>query len=301
MRTLLQDLRYAIRSLEKARGFALVAAVTLAVGIGANTAIFSIIDTILLRPLPYRNPSQLVRLNETESAPGRYPFAGPDFVDWKAQNGTFQDMTLFAWPHDMNLSADARPEHVLALPTAANFFALLGVDPFLGRTWASGEDQPGKDDVAILSYGLWKSRFAADRRAVGQSIELNARKYTIVGVMPANFRFPWESQLWIPQLMDSKGLGHRGSHWANAVGRMKPGVTLNAARADLKLIASRLEKQYPDSNDKVGAAVKSLRDDMVGDSRDSLLMLLEAVGLVLLIACANVANLLLSRAMARQK
>src|ERR1022692_2281518 len=183
MPTLLQDLRYAFRNLGNARGFALVAAVTLAIGIGANTAIFSIIDTILLRPLPYANPSQLVRLNETESAPGKYPFAGPDFVDWKAQNHTFQDMTLFGWPHDMNLSAAGRPEHVLALPTEANFFALLGVQPLLGRTWAAGEDQRGKDDVAILGYGLWKSRFAGDPRAVGQAIELNARKYTIVGVM----------------------------------------------------------------------------------------------------------------------
>ena len=157
MSNLLRDLRYALRNLGNARGFALVAAVTLAIGIGANTAIFSIIDTILLRPLPYRNPSQLVRLNETESAPGRYPFAGPDFVDWKAQNSTFQDMTLFGWSHDMNLSAGRQPGHVLALSTAANFFSLLGVEPLLGRTWATGEDQQGKDDVVILGYGLWKS------------------------------------------------------------------------------------------------------------------------------------------------
>jgi predicted permease len=301
MRTLFQDLRYAFRNLRNARGFSLIAAVTLAIGIGANTAIFSIIDTILLRPLPYRDPGQLVRLNETESAPGRYPFAGPDFVDWKAQNSTFQDMTLFAWTGAMNLSAEGRPEHVTALPTASNFFSLLGVEPLLGRTWAPGEDQPGKDDVAILSYGLWKARFAGDPQAVGRSIELNSRKYTIIGVMPASFRFLWTAQLWIPQLMDSKGLGQRGSHWANAIGRMKPGTTVQAARADLKLVAAHLEKQYPDSNDKVGASVTLLRDDMVGDSRSSLFLMLVAVGLVLLIACANVANLLLSRAMARQK
>ena len=301
MATLLHDLRYAFRNLGNARGFALVGALTLAIGIGANTAIFSIIDTILLRPLPYRNPSQLVRLNETESAPGRYPFAGPDFVDWKAQNSTFQDMTLFAWPHDMNLSAGGRPEHVLALPTEANFFSLLGVEPLLGRTWAADEDQRGKDDVAILSYGLWQSRFAGDPHAVGQSIELNARKYTIVGVMPASFRFPWKSQLWIPQVMDSTVLRTRGSHWANAIGRMKPGVSTKAALADLKIVAGRLEKQYPGPNGKVGAAVTSLRDDMVGGSRNTLFMMLGAVGLVLLIACANVANLLLSRALARQK
>jgi putative ABC transport system permease protein len=301
MQTLLQDLRYAVRNLWKSPGFALVATATLAIGIGANTAIFSIIETVLLRPLPYRNPEQLVRLYETESAPGQYPFAGPDFIDWKTQNSTFQDMALFSWPQDMNLSGKGQPDHVAALPAEANFFDLLGVKPLLGRTFAPGEDQPGKDQVAILSYGLWQSHFAGDPHAVGQTLSLDSKKYTVIGVAPATFRYPSRAQLWIPLDMDSKSLGRRGNHSPSAIGRMKPGVTIKKAQADLTLIASRLEQQYPDSNYKVGAAVVSLHEDLAGKSRSSLLMMLSAVGLVLLIACANVANLLLCRAVARQK
>jgi putative ABC transport system permease protein len=301
MTSLTSDLRYGLRALRQSPLFTAVAMLTLTIGIGANTAIFSIIDTILLRPLPFRNPDQLVRLNETEAAPGRYPFAGPDYADWKAQNQTFQDMTLFGWPGDMNLSGEGSPDRVRGLPTEANFFSLLGAEPMLGRTFAAGEDQPGKSQVAVLSYGLWREHFAGDPGVVGRAIQLNSRKYSIIGVMPAGFRFPSQAQLWVPLEMDSKGLGTRGSHWANAIGRLKPGVTLQQGLADLKLIAKRLEQAYPDSNDKVGAAAITLRDDLVGNSRDSLLLMLSAVGLVLLIACANVANLLLSRAVARQK
>ncbi len=301
METFWQDLRHTVRNLLQAPGFTLVAALTLAIGIGANTAVFSIINAILLRPLQFRAPDELVRLYETESAPGNYPFAGPDFVDWKAQNSTFQDMALYGWGNDFNLSGSGSPDHILGVPTAANFFSLLGVQPLLGRTWTAGEDQPGKNQVAILGYALWRSRFAGDPHAVGETIELNSKKYTIVGVMPAAFRFPSQAQLWIPLDMSTKGLGDRGSHWANAIGRLKPGVSPKAALADLSTIAGRLEQRDPDSNYKVGAVVVPLHEDLVGKSRDSLILMLTAVGLVLLIACANVANLLLSRAVARQK
>ena len=170
MRTFVQDLQYAVRTLLAARGFAAITVLTLAAGIGANTAIFSIIDAVLLRPLPYRDPDRLVRLYETEAAPGKYPFAGPDFIDWKTQNRTFSDMTLFYWPSDMNLSGKGQADHVRGVPTEANFFSLLGVNPILGRAWAPGEAQPGKDDVVILGYALWQSRFAGDPKAVGQSL-----------------------------------------------------------------------------------------------------------------------------------
>lgn len=301
MGSIRQDLCYGFRNLLKTRGLTAVAVITLALGIGANTAIFSVIDAILLRPLPFHDSGQLVRLYETESAPGHYPFAGPDFVDWKAQSHSFEDMTLYSWPHSYNLSDQGRAQHVIGNPTEANFFAVLGARPLLGRTWAPDEDEPGHDRVAILSFGLWQTHFGGDTKILNRQIELNNEKYTVVGVMPAGFHFPLAAQLWVPQDMDSKSLNPRGNHWASALGRLKPGISIEQAQAELTLIAKRLEQQYPGSNHNVGAYVVSMQESMVAESRTSLIMVLWAVALVLLIACANVANLLLSRSVARQK
>ncbi len=301
MESILQDLRYGFRNLLRTRGLTAVAIITLALGIGANTAIFSVVDAVLLRPLPFHDSGQLVRLYETESAPGHYPFAGPDFVDWKTQSHSFEDMTLYSWSHAFNLSGEGHAEHVIGTPTEANFFSVLGARPLLGRTWASGEDEPGRDHVAILSFGLWQSHFGGDPNVIGRQLEVNNEKYSIVGVMPAGFHYPLEAQLWVPQDMDAKGLSPRGTHWASALGRLKPGATVQQAQAELTLIAKRLEQQYPDSNHNVGAFVLPMQEAMVAESRNSLIMMLWAVGLVLLIACANVANLLLSRASARLK
>jgi putative ABC transport system permease protein len=296
-----RDFLYAWRGLRRSPTFSAIAILTLALGIGANTAIFSIIYAVLLRPLPYANPGQLVRLYETEDAPGNYPFTGPDFIDWKTQNHSFQDMAVYGWPNDMNFSADGQPEHVIGAPTEANFFSLIGARPLLGRTFAESEDEPGKDRVAILSYGLWQSRFDGDPHIVGRQITLDARKYDVIGVMPAGFHFPFQSELWILLDMDTKHLGERGSHWLNAMGRLKPGVSLQQAQAEMTLISSHLEQQYPDSNHHVGASLVGMHEDMVGESRTSLLLMLGAVVLVLLIACANLANLLLSRAVVRER
>jgi predicted permease len=301
MDALRKDLLYAWRGLRRAPAFAVVAIVTLALGIGANTAIFSIINAALLRPLPFDKPDQLVRLYETEDAPGKYPITGPDFLDWKTQNHSFQDMALYGWGQDMNLSGRGEPDHVIGINAEANFFALLGVRPLLGRTFATDEDEPGHDRVAVLSYGLWQQHFNGDRDIVGKQIELNNSKYDVIGVMPAGFRYPADAELWVPEDVDTKTLGNRGSHWLRGLGRLRPGVSLQQAQAEMSLIAAQLEKQYPDSNHKVGAALVGFHEALVGNTRSSLLMMLGAVVLVLLIACANVANLLLSRAVVRQK
>jgi putative ABC transport system permease protein len=300
LETLWQDVRYGTRMLARNPGFTSVAVLTLALGIGVNTAIFSIVDAVLLRPLPFRNPAQLVLLRETEAAPGDYPLTGPDYLDWQAQNQSLEGSSLFDFGGSFNASGAGEPERAYVTRTQANFFSLLGVRPVVGRTFLKGEDQAGQNHLAILSYGFWQRHFGGEKDAIGKDLNLNGEKYAIVGVMPAWFRSIGEGDIWVPMDMSVKNLGSRGSHQYGAIGRLKRGVALATARADLETIAKRLEKQYPD-DEKVGAAVFPLKEQLVGDSRPALLIMLGAVGLVLLIACANVANLSLVRATGRHR
>lgn len=297
----MQDLPYATRTLVRNPGFALIAIVTLALGIGANTAIFSVVYTTLLQPLPYFHPEQLVELRQTESAPGDYPLTGEDYFDWRSQNSTFSDMSLYSWPIGVNASGADQPEAVSELATQANFFQLLGVSPQVGRSFAVGEDHKGADRVVVLSNAFWKTHFGGRAEALGKTLELNSNPHAIVGVMPAWFRGPGNADLWVPQDMSLETLGRRGSHSWRAIGRIKAGVTLEQARADLRTIAERLEKQFPNTNRNVDAVVIPIREWLVGGFRDQLWIMFGAVGLVLLIACANVANLLLARSTGRRR
>src|SRR5215471_10122667 len=213
MGSFLQDVRFGIRNLRGSAALTTVAVITLALGIGANTAIFSMVDAILLRPLPFHESGQLVRLYETESAPGHFPFAGPDYLDWKAQSKTVGEMALYGYTHDYNLSTGEGALHVIGTPTEANFFHLLGARALLGRTWVTGEDQAGHTQVMILSYGLWERQFGADANILNRTLQLNNRSYTVVGVMPPSFHYPLEAQLWIPQDMSDRQMQKRGTHW----------------------------------------------------------------------------------------
>ena len=300
MNTLLQDVRYAVRMLMKAPGFTAIAVLTLALGIGANTAIFSVINSVLLEPLPFKNPAQLVALRETESAPGNFPLDGADYLDWEAQNKTFASMSLISYSEGRNASGAGEPEVVSVRETQANFFDTLGVQPLIGRTFAKGEDVAGKNHVAILSYGFWKRHFAGDRSALGKTIELNDQAYMVIGVMPPRFNYPAATDIWTPFNMNSERMHERGSHWAGAIGRLKNGVTIAQARADLLAISARINKEYRAANDQdIHSLVFPLKDYLVGSSQGMLLILLGAVALVLLVACANIANLLLARSTGR--
>jgi putative ABC transport system permease protein len=296
-----QDLKFGIRMLAKNPGFTAVAILTLALGIGANTAIFSVINSVLLRPLPFKDPGRLVQLWETEAAPGTYPFAGPDYLDWQKQNQTLEGMSLYTWSRGVNASGSGEPETATAIAAQANFFTVLGVQPRMGRAFASDEDQVGKTHVAVVSYSFWQRHFGGDPGAIGKNVELNSESYAVIGVMPRSFNFPPNTDIWTPFEMSEKNLGSRGSHSYRAFGRLKPGVAVGQAKADLVTVAKHLEEQYPNTNEKVSAVVVPMKEEITKDSREQLIILLGAVALVLLIACANVANLLLARASGRQR
>ncbi len=301
MTTLLQDGRYGLRQLRHHPGLTVVAILTLALGIGANTAIFSVVNAALLEPLPFRNPGQLVQLWETESAPGNYPLTGPDYLDWQAQNRTLASTSLYAWTMTENLSGAGQAQPVRVAPTQANFFSTIGANPFLGRAFARGEDRPGRDQVAVLSYGFWKVHFGGQRGAIGKTIELDDQAFQVVGVMPPWFNFPEGAELWTPMDMSPANLGGRGGHNWRAVARMKSGITAAQAAADLTAIETRLGRLYPDNDKGVKAVTVPLQEQLTRGVRSQLWILLGAVALVLLIACANLANLLLARAMGRQR
>ena len=300
-----QDVRYGVRMLLKNPAFTAIAVLALALGIGANSAIFSVVNTLLLRPLPYKNPDQLVVIWENATHLG-FPKNTPsaaNFLDWQKQSTVFAGMGAFA-QRSFNLTGVGEPERLDGRRVSANLFDLLGVKPILGRNFVPDEDKPGTK-VALLNETLWKRRFGSDPGVIGRSLSLNGEPYTVVGVLPSSVRLPafgnWRDQVWVPLAFSAEEAASRGNHYLEVIGRMKPGVTVAKARAEMETIAARLAQQYPEDNVRIGAVVNPLHEEIVGNMKPALLILLGAVAFVLLIACANVANLLLARAAARHK
>jgi len=302
MDTVLRDLRYALRALVRQPGFSIAVALTLALGIGANTAIFSIVNGVLLRHLPYPNDDQLMTV-WTRMSNGEHETASmPDYLDWKAQSSSFSQMTAYANSNDNLAAPGADPERVPSARVIADYFPTLGVTPAAGRWFVPDEFVFGSHRVVVLSHVLWVRRFGANPAIVGQTITLNARPYTVVGVAPESARLPARAQLWAPYAVDpsSPPPGRRGD-FLSVVARLKPGISQARAQSDLDAIGRRLAAAYPATNARIGVLVISLHDQLVGQIRPALLVFSGAVALVLLIACANVANLLLARATARER
>ncbi|MGO9271707.1 MAG: ABC transporter permease [Terriglobia bacterium] len=302
MHTVLEDLRYSLRQFRRSPGFAIVAGIALALGIGANTAIFSVVNGVLLRPLPYPEPGRLMMVYETNREFSRGSVAYPNFLDWQRENHSFTDIAAFR-SNDFNFTGSGQPEHLSGEYVSASFLSVLGVNPLLGRSFLPQEDQQDAAGVLILGYGLWKRRFGTDRNMLGRSMTLNARNYTVIGILPSDFRFREQADLYVPLgPWQSIELRDRQNHpGLNVVGRLKPGVTKAAAQAEMTSIGRQLAEEYPKSNASHGVNVVQMEDDLVGHIRPTLFLLLGAVGFVLIIACANVANLLLARSTARQR
>jgi putative ABC transport system permease protein len=303
MESLLQDLRYGIRMLGKNPGFTLIAALTLALGIGANTAIFSVVDATVLRPLPYPESERLVMLWSTSKTPGggRYGSSVPDYREWREQNQVFEGLGAF-WYGDFNLTGDNQnAERVQGAFVTANFFSVLGVAPALGRGFQSADEQFGQHQVVLLSYELWQRRYGGDPQLVGRVIKLGGVTHTVIGVMPRGMAFLDNAprpELWTPlSFAAGDNMATRNNYYLRLIGRLRPGVSIEQAQSDVNAIAERMKAEFGE----VGGAVVSLREQIIGDVRRALLVLLGAVAFVLLVACVNVANLLLARAAARER
>ncbi len=301
MAILLQDLRYALRMLLKSRGFTAIAVLTLAFGIGANTTLFSVVNGVLLNPLPYSQPGRLVAIYEKNAGLDRAPISYPNFLDWEQASKTFASMAIYRH-EDYNLTGTAQSERLNGLMISAAFFPTLGVQPILGRTFTREDDHLGAAPVVILSNGFWKRRFAASPAVIGQSVTLRGTAYQVIGVLPPGFAFYGvDRDIYVPigQWTDPSFRDRRVDMSAHAVGRLKPAVTLAQARTDMDSIAHTLAVNFPEADKDVGISLFTLKDDLIGNLRPLLLVLLAAVGFVLLIACANVASLLLARATRR--
>ena len=302
MDSVIKDLKFALRSLVKRPGFTAVAVITLALGIGGSTAIFTVVDAALLRGLPYKSPDRLVHLWEKtpQDTFSKREFSYPDYQDYQ-KNNSFEGLAAYTGGRVV-LSGDGEPESVGGPRVNSDFFRVLGVEPILGRTFQAGEDQQGGPRVVVLTYGLWQRRFGGDTGVIGRGLTINGQGYEIIGVLPSTFQFALRnSDLFIPYQPTQNQLTRRFMHGTNLIGRLKPGVDAAQAQADLSIIASRIEQEHNQSHAGTTVRIIPLQEEIVGNVRPILLVLLAAVGFVLLIACANVASLLLTRALARQK
>jgi len=305
MRNLFSDLRLGLRILLRNPGFAATAVLLLALGIGANTAIFSVVNAVLLRPLPYQDSSRIMQIwhvPPAKSFPGLSLFSvsPANYLDWQAQNHSFEEMAAYGGTR-FNVGGKERPESITAATVAPGFFSILRVQPLLGRTFTPDDDRPGQGHVVVLGNALWRDHFGADPGVVGRNIVLDGETYQVIGVMPPAFKFPSWAQLWTPLAWTDEKRAIRGNHNYLVIGRLKSGVDIRVAQAELSAISTRLEQLYPEDDKGWGAKILTLREQTVGDVRPALLLLLGAVGFVLLIACANVANLVLGKILARKK